>query len=287
MARDMSGFADHPEDPNWSPDGYGNQAYGGEYYGKNAYDKDVDRYQALGNAAQNVAPVQINQGPANESRGLQIGALGLLRAQADGSAPSSAQILSQRANEAAAMQGASQGAGARTAGSAIAAARAGGSAAGTAALTANAANANQRAAETSRGQQQYAGATQHAEGQDIQGALSQAQLDAQQRALNEQRQQYMERQAYDTRGVQHQAAIDTERQLQARIAAQRAYDSAKTASDWRKGTAVVGTVASLGQSTGQLGTLGDTPNPPPDDTTNSDERMKMHIGSLGHLMRKR
>ncbi len=166
----------------------------------NVYDKDVERYRARG--AQTQPAIKLDQAHADQAREMQMGSLGHLERQANGSAPSSAAILSQRANEGAAQSMAAAGMRRGGPGAAIAGMNAGSQAASGQALAANAQNANMRAAEVSRGQGAFAAGAAGAQGQDIQAATANAQLTAQQRALDEQRQQANERLGWDTRHAQ-------------------------------------------------------------------------------------
>ncbi len=286
MPYNPDNWRDREATPGWSPDGDGHAMSGGSAYGETAYDKDIDRDRQMGAAAQGTAPVTLDQTQANESRGLQMGALGLLRAQGDGSAPSSAGILAQRANENAVRQAGAQVAGARSAGGGIAALRGAGNTAGDAMLAGNAHNADARAGEISHGQNAYAGGAGTVNKQDLGAATANAQLAAQQRAVDEQRQQYFERQAYDTRGFQRQVSNDNTAMLHRQQQADRAYRDARSQADWDKGKMVVGTVLSGG--TGLASSKLDTSTPSYDDpTAGSDPRMKMHIGSLASLMKGR
>ncbi len=196
----------------WDPSGGGEAVvHNFKQAGTSAWDKSVDRYRRMGADAQMRQGVQLDASQADASRGLQMDALSMLRRQADGSAPSSAAILSQRANQGAAMQVGAAGLRKGGPGAAIASMRAGGRSAGEAALGANAQNADARAGEVSRGQGAYSSGAMGIQGQDIQGATTNAQLTAQQRGLNEARQQRFERLGFDTRTTQLQAGVDTER----------------------------------------------------------------------------
>jgi hypothetical protein len=72
--------------------------------------------------------------------------------------------------------------------------------------SANAQNAGERLGEISKGQGNYASGALGAEGQDIGSATTNAQLVAQQRALEQQRQQYYEGLGFDTQNTQMVAA---------------------------------------------------------------------------------
>lgn len=281
MAYDPEQWRDREATPGWSPDGDGHAMKGGSSYGQTAYDTDIDRDRWMGEAAQKVAPVTVDQTQANESRGLSMDALGMLRAQGAGTAPSSAGILANRANENAVRQAGAQVAGARSAGGGIAALRGAGNAAGTAMLAGNAHNADARAAEVSGGQGAYAGGAGAINKQDIGVATTDAQLAAQQRALNEQRQQYFERQAYDTRGFQRQTSTDAIAALHRQQEKDRAFAAARTEADVQKVKDTISIVSSMGKAASNAET-NEVRN-----TDTSDPRAKMNIGSLSALSRGR
>lgn len=182
--------------------------------GGQTWGAEVGRYRSLGEAALGRAAPTLDETQANEARGLQMGSLGLLRDQASGAAPSSAAILGQRANQAAAQQAAQRtmavkgGPGARIAASNVA-----GSLAGMQMLQANAQNANARAAEIAKGQQGFLGASAAARGQDIDAAVKNANLEMEQRFLNEKRRQEMERLAAGVRGVELDAGMRAQNQF--------------------------------------------------------------------------
>lgn len=279
-----AGFQDKDRDPNWSADGYGNQLSNGSYVGDNAYDTSVanDRQQAN---TSNAPSVQLDQGQANQSRGLQMGALGMLRTQATGAAPSAAAILSQRANEQAgaamARSGvAGHGMGARIAGMGAAAPQV-----MSQANAANAANAASRAQEVSAGQNAYATGAGQVNTQDIGAATAQANLDAAQRAQNQQREEYYDQLGYDTRRVQANNAQTYNTQEEAKTLADQQYRDAKE-------NQTVGQVMAAGNGllTGGSGMMSamqqaGQPQPTPPDQTSSDPRTKMNIGSLSGLRR--
>ncbi len=258
------------------------------------WDDEVNRFQGMGAASHGRAAPQLDQTQANESRGMQMGALGLLQRQADGSAASSAEILSQRANQNAATQAAQSATAARGLGSRLVAQNTAGTAAAGQALAGNAANANARAAEISRGQSQYTAGAGAVRGQDIGAATQNAKLVAQQRALNEAREQGMERLAHDTRTTELEAGMEAQAQHDERVAEMNRRIAAAKASKEAAVTQAFGTVSSMGA--GALGaglsakkmTAAKPQQPKPTDT--SDERAKTSIrpmGSLGHLMRGR
>jgi len=285
---------DQEEDPEWSPDGYGNASYNNQIEGENAYDKSVDEYRKRGaqvnpDGSRRVAPIQLNQAQADESRGLEMNALAMLRRQGAGTAPSAAEIMSQRVNQTAVQNAGQQTTAARGVGSRLVAAGNAGQQAGTAMLAGNAQNADMRAGEISQGQGAYSGAAGAVNTQDIGAATTNAGLEAQQRALDELRQQANERLAYDTRRTQHSAQTESIRQAQQERDRQRANDAARTQADFDKVKTVVGTVVTAGQGASQArsGEAGTDPN---DKRTTSDPKSKqnvMHMGSLSSLYRSR
>ncbi len=259
----------------YNPTGYGYQIDNGRMVaGTSVADQDVNRYRALGTATQ--PQVQLNQGQADESRGLQLGALHMMGVAAMGNAPSQAAetgtmnadaALRSRLGGLAGAVGGGPSGGARGVGSAITAntnAQAGagqtmGSLAGVA--------ANSRAAEVAHAQSGYAGAVQGARGQDISAATTNAQLVAQKRALDNARRQQYEQLAWGTRRTQSQGEDDfrTEQERQANAA--RLARDAQSAQDWSNikddGSMALSAIMA------------------------SDERTKTSVvpmGSLGHLM---
>jgi len=197
--------------------------------GENPYQDDVDRYRKLGWDKQ--PAVTLNQGQADQSRGMQMGALGLMRAQANGSAPSSAGILANRANETAAMNATRAATATKSAGAGIVAAGAAADAAtgSRGVLAQNAANAGQRLGEISSGQTGLASGAVGAQGQDTSAATINAQFEARQRALNERKQQGYERMAFDTTHSRLQNEGEARRQIRGNEAAQREIDAAADA----------------------------------------------------------
>jgi hypothetical protein len=143
---------------------------------------------------------------------------------------------------------------------------------GNAASRLNAANAtamDARAAETARDQAAYAGGVNTMRGQDLTLATTQAQLEAQQSALNEQRQQAYEKMGWDTRNAQLQAGLERKRQDEAQALAKRQQRNADEQQTWT----TIKDGASLGLG-GILGVL-------------SDPRTKTNVVPIGGLSRLR
>ncbi len=226
--------------------GLPNKAWG---EGPDPYGEDINRFRQLGTA--HTDAVRLNEGNANESRGLQMGALGLLRSQGTGTAPSSAGILAGRANENAARTAGLAATSAKSAGGGIVATRGAGDAlAGPkGALAQNAANASERLGEISRGQTSFAAGAVGVQGQDIGAATANAQLEARNRALNEQRQQGFERMAFDTKHAQLQNVGEAQRGIRRNETAQREADAADAEAEGnrfqRKASAPLGLLQGL------------------------------------------
>lgn len=256
-----------PGDPH---SGGGNDVVNGyAQAGTNAFDKDVDRYRQMGADGQNRQAVQLDQGQSDQSRGLQMGSLGMMGVAAQGGAPSRAAALGQAGGDSAIRAAGANMAAARSPGQAIVAAGQGQGGASQQMTQLGASVADQRAKEMAVAQQGYAKAAQGVEGQDIQAATTNAQLQAQQRALNESRQEGMEGRAWDVRSQQQRADDDYQRNKDAQDLAIRKQQASESAADGAATDQDISTVASIAS-------MG----------FGSDERMKTKVrpmGSLGHL----
>lgn len=227
----INGHLNQDASPDYSPDGQGYAVVNGyQQPGTSAYDKDVARDQAAGEAAQQRHAVQLNQGNANQSRGMQMGALGMMAGAAAGNAPSRAAALGQAANDSA-IRNTAGVAGARGPGASIAAMNGAQNTMGQKMATTNAGITDMRAGEMAKNMTDYAGGAQRVEGQDVQAATTNAQLEAQQRALNEAKQQADEARAFGVRKTQSQTADDFYRQQQAQADAIRRQQQAQAAAD--------------------------------------------------------
>jgi len=276
----VSGWDPTGQSTHYNPDGTVSEGYAVNPDGSmstGTYDADVDRLRAHGAQFSDTPWFDARQ--ADQSRGVQMGALGLLHAQADGSAASSAQIMAQRANQNAAQQTAAAVMSSKGGpGAHIASFNAAAPMAAQQAMAANAQNADARAAEISRGQGQYAGGATGMSQQDIAQATTKAQLEQQQRALNEQHQQTNEALAWQTRNQAMQNAgayTDLERN---NINSQHQREDA---SNQQKNSAIVGGVNTVvGGVTGGVGAYKGS------GTTGSDERMKRNVHPIvGSLSR--
>lgn len=156
----------------------------------------ASRYRGMGGQ-----PVGIDTTQSSQTRGAQMGALGLMQTAAQGSAPSQAEILSRKANEDA-MAGQMSMAASVKGGPAAQAAAMRSAMMGQASQAAagNREIAALRAQEMAQARGQYFGATSQARGQDIGEAQKQAEL-------NEARQQYYEGMANDVYKTQLNANL--------------------------------------------------------------------------------
>lgn len=237
--------------------------------GTNAFDKDVDRYRQMGEQGQARKAVQLDQGQANESRGMQMGALGMMGDAARGNAPSRAAELGAAGSEDSIRAAGAGMAGARGPGAAITAATGAQAGAQSSMTKLGAGISDMRAQEMAKAQQGYAKTAQAVEGQDIGAATTDAQLEAQQRAMNEARQQGMEHRGWDVRNQQQMAEDRYQRNKDAQeLAIQRQLAAEKAADDAALNQTISTTAGAL--------------------TLASDERTKrgaMPIGSLASVGR--
>jgi hypothetical protein len=228
-------------------------------FGGQTWDEATQGYRDAGAAYQQRGALTLDQSQADKARAIQMGSLGLLRRQATGEAPSASEILSQRANEQGAQNMAEAGLHARGPGAAVAANGAAMRTGSLAMLGLNAQNAAQRAQEISRGQSGYSGSAGALRGQDIAAATSNAQLEAQQRALNEAAQQNYEQMAYDTRQAQLAQGNAKEANVQAAnnaIRAENANTKQEDAQNLGTAAAVGAGIASAGTSLAATGAAG-------------------------------
>jgi hypothetical protein len=255
--------------------------------GNQTWEDAVTGYRDAGAAMQGRTAPVLDQRQADQSRGLQLNALDMLRRQGSGEAPSSAEILSQRANQNAVRNAGAQVTGARTAGGGIAALRGAGNAAGNAMLAGNAQNADARAGEISRGQGAFASGAGTAQGQDIHAATTNAQLEAQQRSLNEAGQQGYEAMGWNTRNAELRAGLDAQKGHDTNVAALRDIHARISAGNTEqlKGAVNFGTSVGGGLMTGGASVAAEAARRKA--AAGSDERMKTHIGSLSALMNGR
>ena len=196
----------------WSPKGTGYDIeHGRKVLGSSAYDKSIQNYRDQGAAAQGRAATQLDQGAANQSRGMQMGALGLMQTAAQGAAPSRAQALGTSATDTTTRQAVGNMAAARGPGAAVASSNAAGSAAADKMGQVNAQATDMRGSEMAKNQQDLVGSAGTMRGQDIGAATKNAQLQAYQNQLNESKQEGYENLGYDTRAFQGTTQIEADR----------------------------------------------------------------------------
>lgn len=188
------------QDPQgWGELGYRTDENGRAIEGTSGADVDASRYRDLG--ARREASIALDQRQANQARGQQTDALALQRDAARGGAPSRAAELGKLATTQGSQQAAAAQVG-RGLGGSLRATRAAvggqGQAGGSAAMQAG----DMRAQEMAANRQGYMGGASGMRRQDIGAATANAKLEAQQRALEEQRQQAYEKMAWDTQNAQ-------------------------------------------------------------------------------------
>ncbi len=276
--------ADVTRNPNaraWGGQDAATDASGNPIAGTSGGDQDYARFGALANAGQPGA-VQIDQGASNESRGIEGGALGLLQNRANGGYTQAQGLARNQAlgavagihSLAASIKG---GAGAR------AAAARGATATGDRVWNqAGQDRAALGAREQADAAGQYFGAATAQRGQDLGVATSQAQLEAQQRAANDQHKQHYDQAAWNTGNAQNNATLGVSGQDQAaENAARLAQQQASAVNRQQAQTAVSG---GIGAIAGAAGAYDATTQKPPYDPnhTGSSEEMKTNIRPLGH-----
>lgn len=318
-------FGQTPQNGRSATDGYidggavDNSGYSGRYHDARAWggergqivngylqpgtsgaDKDVSRYRDLG--AQRTAPVRLDQGQASQARGLQMGALALLRNAARGEAPSRAAIVGRMQSEQVARDALASTGGGRGGGQSVMAMR------NAMAATANRQGAisgqavDARAAESLQDVGAYYGGASAIRGQDVSAATTNAQLEAAQRDVDERRQQGYEKLAWDTRNAELFAGNEAAANDRANELAHRKLRAAEEQADYEKAKDLAsiglglgsGMIAASGSSGG--GGSGSSPKPDPslpvrdDPYATSDERSKRNVvpmGSLARLMTRR
>lgn len=160
---------------------------------------DRDRYRGMGQKPTNPNGPQIDQSVSGESRGLSMGALGLLRNTAEGTGPSAAQQLQTKQGQDAA--NAQFGIAASVRGGAAARAAAARNAASNASTIGQqtlAANRALRAGEMANARGDLLDASGKQRGLDLGAATEQAKLEAGQRGLNDNHEAFYEGLAQDT-----------------------------------------------------------------------------------------
>lgn len=268
----------------------GPQTY--DKFGGQTWDENVTGYRDTGDAMQKRTANQLDQTQANEARGYQMGSLENLRTAANGGAPSQAAFLGQGMTSSALGAGMAAGGAARGGpGGAIAGMRAAMTGTGQQLQQNNAQVMALRNKESATDMGTFAGAAGAVRGQDIGAATTNAQLTAQQQALNEAAQQNYERMALDTRKTQLDTGMTAQGQHNQNVVALKEASKNAQASNLAAGTMLFNTAT--GMATGGASAAvqaaaarrkASAPAPAPKPDTTSDERAKYSVGSLGHLM---
>lgn len=212
--------------------------------GTSGADRDVNRYRALGSETR--APITLDQRRADRARGLQVGALGMLETAAKGDAPSAAAIQGRLAADQINTSNMRALGGARGIGGAVASANAVSPAMGNQLVGSLSNVAQARANEAAQDRTAFAGTSAGVRGQDIGAATTNAELAAKSQALDEARQQGMERLGWNTRNAQLQGNAEYWRQFEERIAA------AKRAGEEDKANKIAGAKTAAGIGLGAL-----------------------------------
>jgi hypothetical protein len=182
----------------WGGRGNDLDAQGNEVDGTSGAARDRDRFRLMGATPTNTTGPQIDQTRSDQTRNINMGALGLLQQTAEGQVPSVAEragtkmAIDASNNLQSVGQSVRGGAMARAAG-----ARAATQSAGLIQAQQAQANAATRANEMAVARGAYVGASTAQRGTDLEAATAQAKLDQGQNALNDQRQNANEQLGYD------------------------------------------------------------------------------------------
>lgn len=240
-----------------------------DQFGAERWDEAVQRYRDLG--ARTRGAVQLDQTQADQARGLQMGALGILDRAAQGNAPSQAAITGQLQQQQAIQQGAQNLGVARGLGAQVNMASRAGGAMGNQLIGALANTTMARGAEANQDRNAFVNAAGQVRGQDIGAATTNAELLAKSRAQDEARQQQFEKMGWNTRNAQLGANVELQRQTDAK----RQEIAQLKAAQANRETAAGKTAASVGAGAMMAMSMF------------SDERTKYEMGPLADLARKR
>lgn len=240
----------------WGHQGDSVDANGVPVAGTNGMAQDVGRYRAAGQAGVPPTP-QIDTTQSGESRGMSMGALGLLAARANGAMTPAQALAAQQTTGAV---NAVQSGAASVHGGAMARAAAGRGAIAQGArvqATGDQDQAALAAREQADAAGSYFGAATGQRGLDLGLASSQADLEAQRRAANDQREGFYEGIAQDTQGanLNHQLG----RSESDAAAAQAQYNNNVTRDQAARSAANTFTGVGIGGATGLAGVAGHLP----------------------------
>ncbi len=275
----------------WGGRGNDLNADGTEVAGTSGAAQDEARYRSMGQKPMYDTGPQIDQSQSNESRGLSMGALGLLGARAGGALTPAQQLANEQT--AGAVNGAYSGA-ASVKGGAMARAAAGRGAASQAGRL-QAQGDQDTAALAAREQAdaagQYFGAASGQRGQDLGLATSQAGFNAGQRAANDQREGFYEGQSQNTQNseLSHQLGrtasdANAANQAQQNANAERKQDAAQTQSNI---STVLGGLQGGAKAYGMASGPGDAKPPTDPNETGSDERTKTDVKPVSSRIKAR
>lgn len=237
-----------------------------------------DRYRHMAQNPLYTSGPKIDTSVSDESRGMSMGALGLLGAAAAGTSPSVAEQLGTKQAQNAEAAQVSTGASIRGGGMARAAAmRNAQNNAATIAQQQIQANAATRAGEMAGARGAYLNAATGQRNTDLTGATDQAKLQAGQNASNDQHTGFYEDMSQSTKDAQlshqlgHTAAEDAA--TNAAKATAMAGDAAAQQRAWRDADTATAAITGGAEAAGKFASGSDAPKKP-DDTFDSDENMK-------------
>jgi hypothetical protein len=257
----------------WGGQGYAYDQDGYAVPGTTGGQQDTARYRRMGERT--AAPVQLDQSQAAGARQLQLGSLGLLRQGALGQAPSRAATLGQLSTESAVRASSAAAARGRGGAGSIMATRGAMGSLGATTAAQNLQLGELRGREIAQERAGFVGGASGMRRQDIGAATENAKLEAQQRALEDQRQRQYEKMGWDTSNAEMFGLIEERRLADSQALAQRQIRAAEEQADYDK-TRDYATIGS-GFATGGLTAYA---------ASRSDRRAKdvVPAGSLAALM---
>jgi hypothetical protein len=279
--------------------GQGNDLHtdGTEVAGTSGAARDSNRYREMGQKPLYGTGPQIDRSQSNESRGISMGALGLLGQTAAGTQPSAAERLGTQMGQRA--QNAQHSLGASVRGGAMARAAAGRNATMNAAsidAQTRQSNAATRAGEMAAGRDAYMAGATGQRGQDLGLAGAQAGLEQGQRSANDQREGYYEDLSQSTKNAEVGHQLGRTESDQNAANAQRAQgqaENAASAAQQQKMASmavggITGGVQGWAKSPGETQPAQKSSDPwDPSNYSGSDERMKKNVRAVGGADLKR
>ncbi len=261
----------------WGGQGNDIDYQGQEIAGTSGATRDVNRYRDIAGHPLYTSGPQIDQFDSDNSRGLQMNALGMLQSRAQGGM-TPAQALASRQTQGAVAGVQSTAASIKGGAMARAAAARGAQNTGSRVFAQGQQDqAALQAREMADASGQYFGAAQGQRAQDLGVAASQAQLDAQQRAAADQREGFYEDQAQNTKNAElsHKLGRNEADASAANAAKAQSIAESKAAAD-RANTAVSAGIGGFKGGVQAYDNATKTGEPDPNDTT-SDPQAKRAI----------